>query len=131
MSFHGKYIYNIFSIGWRPRGDSSRWFGGIGLGGHIPIRRLFVDIDALSHGVYTEPRGFEDGGTDLLSSLRISVGWQAMKWLAITAGPTASVWVSEHEDGSAVPYYDAPLLEWHGAENVRIWPGFTAGIQLF
>jgi hypothetical protein len=123
-------IYNVFMLGFRPSGESARVFGGIGLGGHIPLNRFFVDIDLLSHGVYTGPDWNPEGGSDLLSSLRLTGGWQAIDGLAITAGPTLNVWVSNREDGSAVPFYDAPLFQWHGSENVRIWPGFTVGLQL-
>jgi hypothetical protein len=105
-------------------------FGGIGLGGHIPLNRFFVDIDLLSHGAYGGPDWHPEGGSDLLSSLRLTGGWQVTDMLAITAGPTLNVWVSEREDGSAVPFYDAPLYHWHGSENVRIWPGLTIGLQL-
>jgi hypothetical protein len=123
-------IYNVFMLGVSPNGESTRVFGGIGLGGHIPMNRFFVDIDLLSHGVFTGPDWFPEGGSDLLSSLRVTGGWQLADGLALTAGPTMSVWVSEREDGAAVPFYDAPLYQWHGSENVRIWPGFTIGLQL-
>ena len=123
-------IYNVFMLGWRPRGDSTRLYAGLGIGGHIPLKRFFVDIDVLSHGVYTGPDWSPEGGSDLLSSLRLTGGWQVTDMLAVTAGPTVSVWVSEREDGSAVPFYDAPLYKWNGSEHVRIWPGFTVGLQL-
>jgi hypothetical protein len=124
-------IYNVFMFGFSPNGESTRLFGGIGLGGHIPLNRFFVDIDVLSHGVYSGPDWFPEGGSDLLSSLRLTGGWQVTDYLAVTAGPTVSVWVSEREDGSAVPFYDAPLYQWHGSQHVRMWPGFTVGLQLF
>lgn len=123
-------IYNVFTLGFRPNGESTRVFGGIGLGGHIPLNRFFVDIDLLSHGAYGGPDWNPEGGSDLLSSLRLTGGWQVTDMLAITAGPTLNVWVSEREDGSAVPFYDAPLYHWRGSEHVRIWPGFTIGLQL-
>jgi hypothetical protein len=122
-------IYNVFMFGWRPDGDSTRLFAGIGLGGHVPLGRFFTDIDLLSHGAWRGPDWNPRGGSDLLSSLRLTAGWQVTDWLAVTAGPTLSVWVSDREDGSAVPFYDAPLFQWHGQENVRIWPGFTVGLQ--
>ncbi|MCX6841055.1 MAG: hypothetical protein NTX53_02045 [candidate division WOR-3 bacterium] len=123
-------IYNVFMVGWQPDGESTRLYGGLGIGGHIPLNRFFVDIDLLSHGVWTGPDWFPEGGSDLLSSLRLTGGWQVTDMLAITAGPTLNVWVSEREDGSSVPFYDAPLYQWHGSEHVRIWPGLTMGLQL-
>jgi len=124
-------IYNVFMFGVRPRGDSTRLFCGIGLGGHIPIRRFFVDIDVLNQGVAAGPVWFPEGAPeDLLSSLRVTGGWQVTDFLSVTAGPSVSVWISDTEDGSTVPYYDAPLFQHHGTENIRIWPGFTVGLQL-
>lgn len=123
-------IYNVFMVGWHPGGDSTRSFGGLGIGGHIPLNRFFVDVDLLSHGVWTGPRWKEDIDSDLLSSLRFTGGWQVTDRLAITAGPTLNVWVSDREDGSQVPFYDAPLYKWDGSEHVRIWPGFSVGLQL-
>jgi hypothetical protein len=131
IKFGSKYIYNIFMAGWRPSGESSMVFGGIGLGGHIPMKRFFVDIDLLSHGVFLGPDWFPEGGSDLLSSLRATAGWQVMRGLAITAGPTVCVWVSDHEPGTNVPIYGAPFSHWYGSENVCIWPGLTVGLQLF
>ena len=125
-----KSLYNVFMLGCQPGGDSTRLLAGLGIGGHIPLKRLFVDIDLLSHGVYTGPDWFSEGGSNLLSSLRLTGGWQVTEKVAITAGPALNIWVSEREDGSAVPFYDAPLFHWHGSENVRIWPGFTVGLQL-
>ena len=123
-------IYNVFMVGWQPDGESTRMFGGLGLGGHIPLNRFFVDIDLLSHGVWTGPNWFPEGSSDLLSSLRLTGGWQVTDRLAVTAGPTLNVWVSEREDGSQVPFYDAPLYKWDGSRHVRIWPGFSVGLQL-
>jgi len=123
-------IYNVFMVGWRPNGESTRVFGGLGIGGHVPINRLFVDVDLLSHGVWTGPDWFPEGGSDLLSSLRLTGGWQVTDRLAVTAGPTLNVWVSDREDGSQVPFYDAPLYKWDGSEHVRIWLGFSVGLQL-
>jgi len=125
-----KTIYNVFMVGWQPDGESTRTFGGLGIGGHIPLNRFFVDIDLLNHGVWTGPSWKEEIDSDLLSSLRLTGGWQVTDRLAVTAGPTLNVWVSEREDGSQVPFYDAPLYEWDGSRHVRIWPGFSVGLQL-
>jgi len=129
-----KTIYNVFMLGCQPGGDSTRLLAGLGIGGHISLDRFFVDIDALGHSVYPAPEWprewFEGGGSDLLSSLRVTGGWQLTDMLALTAGPTLSVWVSSREDGSAIPLYDFPMYHYEGDVNVRIWPGFTVGLQL-
>jgi hypothetical protein len=116
VKFGSQYIYNVFSLGYGPRSDADRLYAGIGIGGHVPIDRFFVDIDILNHGEYREGRWFKEGGADLLSSLRLIGGWQANDWLAVTAGPTLNLSFTD-EDG-----------EW--GERVSTWPGFTLGLQL-
>jgi hypothetical protein len=110
-------IYNIFSLGYGPRQDADKLYAGIGIGGHVPFGRLFVDLDILNQGVFTEDQWFEDGGSDLLSSLRLTGGWQLADFLAVTVGPTLNLSV-EH-------------LDEHPDEETKIWPGFTAGLQIF
>jgi hypothetical protein len=123
-------IYNVFTLGWQPDGDSNRLLAGLGIGGHIALDRLFVDIDAVGHSVYRGTGSFEEGGGGLLSSLRLTGGWQLTDMLAVTAGPTLSVWVSDADNGSEIPFYDLPLYRYDGDVKVRIWPGFTVGLQL-
>ncbi len=110
-----RMVYNVFSLGWRPGGDEPRLYAGLGIGGHIPLERFFVDIDILNHGVYRDRQWYREGGAELLSSLRLTGGWQFNDFLAFTAGPTLNLSVFE-DDGRD--------------EEVRVWPGFTVGLQL-
>jgi hypothetical protein len=110
-------IYNVFMVGWRPDGAEPRLYAGLGIGGHIPLNDFFVDIDVLSHGVYRDPQWFEEGGADLLSSLRLTGGWQFTDFLAVTAGPTLNVSIFDDEGPGE-------------HEKVSVWPGFTVGLQL-
>jgi hypothetical protein len=50
--------------------------------------------------------------------------------LAVTAGPALNVWVSDRDDGPAIPFYDLPLDHSEGNMNVRIWPGSAVDLQL-
>lgn len=108
-------VYNVFMLGWRPGGDEPRLYAGLGIGGHIPLDRFFVDIDILNHGVYRDGQWYRDGGSELLSSLRLTGGWQFNDFMAFTAGPTLNLSVFEDDSRD---------------EDVRIWPGFTVGLQL-
>ena len=124
-----KAIYNVFALGLRPAGDSTRLMAGLGIGGHINLAPFFLDIDATGYNVYASP-DFTTGQLSLLSKLSFTGGWQVTDLLAVTAGPSVNVWVSDHEDGSAIPLYNAPLYKYEGSPFVRIWPGFTIGLQL-
>jgi hypothetical protein len=116
VKFGSRIIYNVFSLGYGPRSDEDRLYAGIGIGGHVPLNRFFVDVDILNQGVYREGRWFEEGGSDLLSSLRLTGGWQLADFLAVTAGPTLNLSVTDLADRD---------------EEVDMWLGFTAGLQLF
>ncbi|MBM3331132.1 hypothetical protein FJY68_04670 [candidate division WOR-3 bacterium] len=118
-------IYNIFMVGCRPDGDLTRLIAGMGIGGHIPLQEFFVDIDALGGSVYGGPDWFREGQIALLSSLRMTGGWQLSDKLALTAGPSVNVRVSEFADEQ-----DGTLLDMHEDWDVRVWPGFTIGFQL-
>ncbi len=123
-------IYNVFALGLQPAGDSTLLMAGLGIGGHVMFAPFFLDIDATGYNVYSTSDWFVPEGLDLLSKLSFTGGWQVNDFLAVTAGPTANVWVSDREDGSAIPLYDAPIFRYEGNPFVRIWPGFTIGIQL-
>ncbi len=123
-------IYNIFAFGVQPTGDSTRLLAGLGMGGHIPFSPFFLDIAGTGYNVYSSPHWINQDRLNLLSRLDFTGGWQVSDNLAVIAGPTMSVWVSDQEDGSAIPLYDAPLYKSAGHTHVRIWPGFTVGIQL-
>jgi hypothetical protein len=123
-----RIIYNVFMLGWRPGGDDPRLYAGLGIGGHIPLDRFFVDIDILNYGEYHDRQWFREGGSDLLSSLRLTGGWHLSDMLALTAGPTLNLRVSEHEDESA---NEAALFDAGEDWDVSIWPGFTVGLELF
>ncbi len=123
-------IYNVFALGLRPAGDSTRLMAGLGIGGHIMFTPFFLDIDATGYNVYSPPDWFGPEELNLLSKLSFTGGWQVNDFLAVTAGPTVNVWVSDREDGAAIPLYDAPIFRYEGNPFVRIWPGFTIGLQL-
>jgi hypothetical protein len=126
-----KYVYSVLGLGLMPAGDSTRLLGTYGLGGHIPLDRFFVDIDAVGHNVSDGSDLFHFAGLNMLSQLRVTGGWQLLPQLALTLGPAVSVFVSDREDGSRIPLYDAPIYHSRsGRTYVRIWPGFSAGVQL-
>ena len=141
LKMGSKYVYNIFGLGYQPivqPNQPLRWFPVLGIGGHIPLDPFFVDIDLVSQNVREGPRPWditftkETSGLNLLNKVRLTGGWQIIPGLAITAGPTLNVFVSNDQDGSDIPIYDQPIISSSrsGDTRVRIWPGFTLGLQL-
>lgn len=111
-------IYSTVNLGLRPQRDSSLLLTGLSIGGHIPLGRFFLDVDGGASSAWRWPHWFQatapkDYG--LFSTIRVTAGWQFGERIAISVGPTASVWLT-----TASP---SPLGQ-------TVWPGFTAGLQL-
>lgn len=127
-----KHVYNVYAVGLQPVGSPLRSRLGLGIGGHIPADPFFLDIDAVGYNVSEGLRFWSQEGLNMLNKLRITAGWQISPKLAITAGPTINVWVSTEEDGSDIPLFDLALYEGRSGNTwIRIWPGFSVGVQLF
>jgi hypothetical protein len=126
-----KSIYNLFTFGLQPVESPLRWMYGLGIGGHIALAPFFFDIDAIGYNVFEGLRWWKDNKMNLLNKLRFTAGWQINPRLAVTAGPSVNVFVSNEQDGSKIPLYDLPIYETRsGNTRVRIWSGFSIGLQL-
>jgi hypothetical protein len=130
MKLGTRRLYNVFTLGLEPRSDSLRWYTGLGLGGHIPLHRFFLDLDGLVGSERTVP-WWEYSAFSLLSRLRCTGGWEITRGVALTAGPTLNLLVSRPGTAPDLPGARIPHYEFRpGANRVRIWPGFTVGLQL-
>lgn len=124
----GKYVYGILAVGTQPFSDLSRWFPGVGIGGHIPFGSKFVNVEALSFQI-NEGEAWTDE-THVLNKFRLIGGWQVQPRLAVFAGVTLNVFVSQVNDGDHIAigsFYDS--VNDDGDRWVRMWPGFVAGVQ--
>jgi uncharacterized protein YjbI with pentapeptide repeats len=124
-------IYNLWGLGIKPFGDTVLLISTGGLGWHLPLNQYFMNLEVTGSSIR---RGFsfKEWENTILSRLRVIGGWQVLPKLAITAGPTLSVYVSTARDGLDLPIYDATIYSnLSGDQWVRIWPGFAAGIQIF
>jgi hypothetical protein len=85
--------------------------------------RFGLDLDLLAQTVHhdtAEPR-------NVLATARALIAWYASPWMALFAGPTGNVLVSDERQ----PYLER--LGWklgHGSREVRGWVGFAAGLRL-
>jgi hypothetical protein len=109
-----------------------------GIGGHIVPRgsRLFIDVDAIGTSFVGTRTGWDNAVNDNenLSALRIAVGWQFARHLAVYAGPTFNVHVFERSGTTpqAPHTWDRPFGRTYGSGDttVRLFPGLVAGVQL-
>ncbi len=111
-------IYSTINLGLRPQRDSSLLLTGLGIGCHIPLGRFFLDLDGGASSAWRWPHWFQTTSAKdygLFSTLRVTAGWQLGERIAISVGPTASVWLTTV---SPSPF------------GQTVWPGFTIGLQL-
>jgi hypothetical protein len=128
--FGSRHIYNIFMFGLRPGAGEPRWLTGLGLGGHIPLNRFFVDIDGMACDVRRLP-WWEHNAVGALSRLRVTGGLQVLPGLALTAGPSINLYVSQERQDPDLPIHGGYFYrERSGGTWFSVWPGFQVGLQL-
>jgi len=111
--------------------DGSRTYAStFGLGVHVIPRggRFFLDLDALQTEFFTTSHArYADRS---LNSLRLQAGIAIAKHLAIVAGPTLNVQVAQGDDDRLPRNVSFAEHVWtSGNTTVRMYPGFTAGIE--
>jgi hypothetical protein len=122
-----KYVYNIYSYGVSPFKDELPFGFGIGIGGHIPINRAFIDIDGMVWSMHRSYMSFH--GVNLINQFRVMGGFTINKYLSVFAGPVLNVGV---QDNSYEPFNNYSWYEHSdGSTTVNIWPGFVAGVRIF
>ncbi len=130
----GEHIYSLFAFGFDPSGEQSHFTYGLGLGGHIPVKRFSMDIDllasalegdakqiftALPHGVSLRPR--LSLGIDVSPNLTLFGGAEAqviLRWDASAVGaPPAESFVPSTTVDSAIG-------------PIRVGGGYLAGLRV-
>ncbi len=131
LKLGSKHVYSIVTVGHQP-GDakSRRWLTGLGIGGHIPLGRFYVDIDGITSSGGLDVFGSRD--ELLLSQLRLIGGFQVAPRFSVFGGVTGNVLVEwENRSGDKLGLDAAPRWEEQNSHNtVSIWPGLVAGIQI-
>ena len=132
---HGsRYIHNIYGFGMSAR-DGRAVFGPIfGLGTRVvENRRIFVDIDAIAHGLFVHESQSEFDNT-LVATLRVPVAYRFSPSFAVFVSPAVNVSVGEAADNlladpSLLP--SATLTNSDASVRVTLWPGFNVGARFF
>lgn len=128
-----KYIYNIYTYGYNPLGDTKHSRFGLGLGTRIPLDPFYVDIDAIHYQMNEGVSPWaSNNGYNGLSEVRFMAGLSVMPGLRIFAGPTLNVWNSAQFDGETIPSFGLFLGDYDGQNfYTDIWLGFSLGIEVF
>ncbi|GAL85312.1 hypothetical protein MYP_2541 [Sporocytophaga myxococcoides] len=136
-------FYNIFAVGAQIYdGGKLRTGYGIGFGSELKASQtICVNIDAISYNINED--GLWTNKLNLLNQLRVNVGIALGERTTIFFGPTFNVMVSQiynadkNEYGSNIaPWtvfnetYDGRVDKGRKENtNVKMWPGFNAGIR--
>jgi len=129
VKFRAKYTYSYLAVGVHPGGEGRGFMSGIGFGGHIPLRqKLWLDIDLGSYAA--QPRFNFRSDPALLGTLRVMLGWQVTRRIAVWGGPTVNVDIDFEGGRKRIGYGWVAYREPFERLEMRLWPGFVFGVQL-
>lgn len=99
------------------------------IGGHGTLTGpVFLDFDLCGTNFYTIAK---DGDEDRqLHALRLQLGYQIARHLAVSAGPTLNVQIAKGEDDRIPRNVNWAMHTWTKDDyTVRLYPGLVAGLQ--
>ncbi|HZI09893.1 MAG TPA: caspase family protein [Myxococcus sp.] len=123
-----RYLYTTLTAGlgaYPVNREPRHWTLGMGLGAHVPLaERLFLDVDAVTNGVFSWNTPFVDN--QLLHQLRLAVGVQLASRLALVGGPTLNLLHSP--DGGPVTALSS--FSRQSATDYLMWTGVQVGLRM-
>ncbi|MDC0707037.1 caspase family protein [Stigmatella sp. ncwal1] len=129
LKYGSRHVYVLIAYGAQPWKKTYRSFTNLGLGLHVPFAPQYsLDLD-LSWGKWHDQFS-GDAPSHALGQMRVMVGWELKRRLALFAGV-------------ALHYYDVPketedrsvswLPQWEverGPAADRLWPGLLFGVRI-
>lgn len=130
LKLGSRHVYTLLGGGLTNGPDDRSLYSlHLGLGVHIPASsRLFVDIDLV--GTQLGNRSDFGQRASVLGSLRVVLGYQIARHLAITLGPTYNVLTSWNDEDYDVGWSLGRSTIEEGEATLRMYPGFVLGVQL-
>jgi len=129
-----KKFYNILSVGVAYRSSMIVWGWGYGLGSMIPVAEKWdLSVEGLCYQM-NEGEWFTNR-LNLLNKLQVAASWKLSNSVALMAGLSWNVTVSDITDeyGDPVTPHIAPWSvydETFDNINIKMYPGITVGIRL-
>ncbi len=129
-----KRFYNIISVGSSIHDNKIYWGWGYGIGTMIPVKEKWnVAIEFLSYHI-NEDEWFTEA-LNLNNKLQITASKKVSENIEVFGGASWNVNVSELEDNdgnafkSSISPYHTFNKTYNDETNVKMYPGFTAGIR--
>lgn len=120
-----RHTHGVISLGGRVFSEPQTQALGLGVGAHFEKPRFYVDVDAVTYGLFAA----DPGGEGSVSTLRGMVGVPVVPHVSALAGARMSFFISDEATGAAF----APWSLYKGTirgNYVRVWPGLTAGLSV-
>ncbi|MCP4601824.1 MAG: hypothetical protein GY847_15135 [Proteobacteria bacterium] len=126
LKMGSRHIYGILGWGIHPIPDEKRDSLITGLGGHVDLHPVWLDIDLTFHWLHENFKWIENE-VDLIHKLRIAFGYRVLDQLSVFAGPTLNLLVSEvRDDADLIPSFASYTND---DLSVKFSIGFVAGLQ--
>ena len=128
----GDYWHSLYTVGYQPGFGEQALSVSLGLGGHLPLtEEIFIDGDLLYGSIKDRDMDWSDlEGANSVATLRLVMGYRVLDWLSVFAGASANVLITAQPDpGRYAPLGSVNLYD-GGGDQVELWPGFVAGVEL-
>ena len=129
-----KQFYNIISVGSSIKNNNIYWGWGYGIGTMMPVKEDWnIAIELLSYQI-NEDEWFTEA-LNLHNKFQITASKKVSENIEVFGGASWNVNVSELEDydgnafKSTITPYDTFNKTYNNETNVKMYPGFTAGIR--
>jgi hypothetical protein len=127
-----RHVYVLLGVGATNdnyRNGKHEFSSTFAIGGHGTLTGpLFLDVDLCGTNFYTMTKDGEEKRQ--LHALRVQLGYQIARHLAISAGPTLNVQIAEGQDDRIPRNVNWAMHTWTKDDyTVRMYPGFVAGLQ--
>ncbi len=129
-----KQFYNIVSVGASYNNEKTYWGWGYGVGTMFTLKNDWgLAVELLSYHI-NEDEWFTDA-INMHNKLQLTASKKVSKKIEVFGGASWNVNVSELEDSDGNPFkstftpYDTFNKTYDNKTNVKMYPGFTAGIR--
>lgn len=119
-------LYSILMAGVEPTRDDKAYTFGYGLGREFYLNSRFaVNAEIYTQHVYLGSWNY----LNLLNRIETQLNFKVNKYFSIFAGPSVSLYYSDQK--TKFTGYKENIRSVSNGNSIRIWSGFTAGINLF
>lgn len=130
----GEHIYSLYAFGFDPSGERPHFTYGLGLGGHIPVKRFSMDVDVLASVLEGDAKAIFTAlphGASLRP--RLSLGVDLSPNLTLFGGAEAQVILRWDRSSDAAPasesFVPSTVVD-SGVGRVRVGGGYLAGLRV-